>query len=83
MELVGTTIYLQAGTPPQEIGKQQWKDFRFLSTPEAPDTLSTMGICTVRGHEAETRLYTLHFGSSIPKSCWIRQLFWPGAMASR
>lgn len=56
-ELVGTAIYLQAGTPPQEIGKQEWKDFQILSTPEAPDTLSTMGICTVREHGAETRFY--------------------------
>ena len=60
-ELVGTAIYLQAGMPPQEIGKQEWKDFQILSTPNAPDTLSTMGICTVREHGAETRFYTLHF----------------------
>ena len=60
-ELVGTAIYLQAGTPPQEISKREWKDFQILSTPNAPDTLSTMGICTVREHGAETRFYTLHF----------------------
>lgn len=60
-ELVGTAIYLQAGMPPQEIGKQEWKDFQILSTPNAPDTLSTMGICTVRERGAETRFYTLHF----------------------
>ena len=34
-ELVGTAIYLQAGTSPQEISKRGWKDFQILSTPEA------------------------------------------------
>ena len=66
-ELVGTAIYLQAGTPLQEIGKQEWKGFQLLSTPNAPDTLSTMGICTVREHGTETRFYTLHFGQFDPK----------------
>lgn len=66
-ELVGTAIYLQAGMPPQEIGKQEWQDFQILSTPNAPDTLSTMGICTVREHGAETRFYTLHFRQFDPQ----------------
>ena len=66
-ELVGTAIYLQAGTPSQEIGMKEWKDFQILSTPEAPDTLSTMGICTVREHGKETRFYTLHFGQFDPQ----------------
>ena len=66
-ELLGTAIYLQTGTPPQEIGSQEWQDFRILSTPNAPDTLSTMGLCTVREHGAETQLYTLHFGRFEPQ----------------
>ena len=66
-ELVGTAIYLQAGMPPQEIGKQEWQDFQILSTPNAPDTLSTMGICTAREHGAGTRFYTLHFRQFDPQ----------------
>lgn len=61
-ELLGTAIYLQAGTPLQEIGKQEWKEFPIFPTPQAPDTLSTMGICTVRENGTATQFYTLHFG---------------------
>lgn len=62
-ELVGTAIYLQAGTPPQEIGKQEWKDFQILSTPEAPDTLSTMGICTVTDAMQRLNYYDMRTAS--------------------
>ena len=69
-ELLGAAIYLQTGTPPPETGKDEWnaewKELQILSTPQSPDTISSMGSCTVREHGKETRFYTIHFGQFDP-----------------
>lgn len=69
-ELLGAAIYLQTGTPPPETRKDEWnaewKELQILSTPQRPDTISSMGSCTVREHGKETRFYTIHFGQFDP-----------------
>lgn len=69
-ELLGAAIYLQTGTPPPETRKDEWnaewKELQILSTPQSPDTISSMGSCTVREHGKETRFYTIHFGQFDP-----------------
>ena len=66
-DMIGAAVYLQAGTPVQQISKAAWKDFALLSTPGSPDALSTLATCTVRENGRETQFYTLHFGQFEPQ----------------
>lgn len=65
-ELVNAAIYIQAGTPPKEISEDDWDHFAVLPTPETPDMISTLAICTVQENGRATRFYTRHFGQFDP-----------------
>ena len=56
-EIIGTAIYLQAGTPPEEISKDEWESFVLLPTPEITGTLSSLTTCTVRENGQEISSY--------------------------
>lgn len=66
-EIIGTAIYLQTGTPPEEISKDEWESFVLLPTPETAGTLSSLATCTVRENGQETQFYTPHFGQIDPQ----------------
>lgn len=66
-EIIGLAIYLQAGTPPENISKDEWGDFVFMPMPETADTISPLAICTVWENGQEIPFYTLHFGQMDPQ----------------
>lgn len=66
-EIIGAAVYLQTGTPAEEISEAEWKDFVLLPTPETADALSPLAVCTVRENGQETQFYTPHFGRSDPQ----------------
>jgi len=66
-EIIGAAVYVQAGTPAEEISKDEWKDFVLLPTPESAGAISSLAICTVRENGEETQFYTPHFGQCDPQ----------------
>lgn len=66
-EIIGVAIYMQAGTLPENISKDEWRDFVFMSMPETADTISSLAICTVRENGREIPFYTNHFGQMDPQ----------------
>ncbi len=77
--LIGAAIYLQTNTPVQEIQEDAWDHFTVFSTPETPNTLSALAICTVRENGRATRFYTRHFGQFDP----LKLLYGATALAIR
>lgn len=61
-EIIGAAVYLQTGTPAEEISKDEWQNFVLLPTAETADAISTLAVCTVRENGHETQFYTPHFG---------------------
>lgn len=66
-EIIGAGIYLQAGTPVEQISKSDWRDFTLFSIPQKNDTISSLATCTVRENGQETQFFTLHFGQFDPQ----------------
>lgn len=66
-EIIGAAIYLQTGTPPEEISKEKWRDFVLLSMPETVVTISSLGACTVQENGRRTLFYITHFGRIDPQ----------------
>lgn len=66
-EIIGAAIYLQTGTPADEISNAEWNDFVILSTPESANALSSLAACTVAENGREELFYTIHFGKSDPQ----------------
>lgn len=66
-EIIGAAVYLQTGTPAEEISKDEWQNFVLLPTAEAADAISTLAVCTVRENGHETQFYTPHFGQIDPQ----------------
>ena len=66
-EIIGAAVYVQTGTPAEEISKDEWKDFVLLPTPESAGAISSLAICTVRENGEETQFYTPHFGQCGPQ----------------
>lgn len=66
-EIIGAAVYVQTGTPAEEISKDEWKDFVLLPTPESAGAISSLAICTVRENGEETQFYTPHFGQCAPQ----------------
>ncbi len=66
-EMIGAAIYLQAGTPVEQISKRDWRDFTLFSIPETANTISPLATCSVRENGQETRFFTLHFGQFDPQ----------------
>ena len=73
-EIIGAAVYVQTGTPAEEISKNEWKDFVLLPTPESAGAISSLAICTVRENGEETQFLSRPTSDSAAlKSCWMRQ----------
>lgn len=66
-EIIGAAVYVQTGTPAEEISKDEWKDFVLLPTPESAGAISSLALCTVRENGEATQFYTPHFGQYDPQ----------------
>lgn len=66
-EIIGAAIYLQTDTPPEEISKEEWKNFVLLSMPETAVTISSLATCAVQENGRQTLSYTTHFGRIDPQ----------------
>ena len=66
-EIIGAAVYLQTGTPGEEISEAEWRDFVLLPTVETVNAVSPLAVCTVRENGQETQFYTPHFGQIDPQ----------------